>query len=98
VGSWRWTPRTAHDAILGRPWRGIGPDGKAKQAGGRHIAIVARMVQWPLRTDDAVKPVAVVSKENVQEWKNNALSVRPNRCITLGMGASGRTSSLKHYR
>jgi hypothetical protein len=49
VGSWRWTPRTAHDAILGRPWRGIGPDGKAKQAGGRHIATVARMVQWPLR-------------------------------------------------
>jgi hypothetical protein len=54
-----------HGAILGRAWRGIGPDGKAKQAGGRHIATVVRMAQWPLRADDAVKAVAVVSKENV---------------------------------
>jgi hypothetical protein len=40
-----------------------------------------------------VKAVAVASRENVQEWKNDALPVGPNQCTGLG-----RTRSDRHPR
>jgi nucleoside phosphorylase len=85
-GGWVATVDAPHNVGCGAAWHELGwvrcemeCSGEAKKASRWRIAMVAGrcVVDTPMRVDDGMKVIAVVSGENVREWKNGRCLLGP---------------------